>query len=212
MIDVDHQINAVRRTVGRGVLEAGEAHVVTLSRVYDTTVEDLWDCCTNSERIPRWFLPVTGDLRLGGRYQLEGNAGGEVLECEPPHRFAATWEFGGAVSWIDVAITAEGDQSRFTLEHLALPGEHWAQFGPGAVGIGWDLAMVGLTLHLASAEAIDSKAVEAWTTSPDGLRFMTASGAAWGEADEARGEDPEVARAAAERTIVAYTTLPDAPA
>ncbi|MGH9273795.1 MAG: SRPBCC family protein, partial [Acidimicrobiales bacterium] len=170
MIDVDRQINAVSRTVGRRVLEAGEAHVVTLSQVYETTAEDLWDCCTNPERIPRWFLPVSGDLRLGGRYQLEGNAGGEVLECEPPHRFAATWEYGDATSWIEVTITPEDDRARFTLEHLALPDEHWEQFGPGAVGIGWDLGMIGLALHLASADAVDSKAVEVWTTSPDGLR------------------------------------------
>ena len=28
--------------------------------------------------------PISGDLRLGGRYQLQGNAGGEILVCEPP--------------------------------------------------------------------------------------------------------------------------------
>ena len=212
MIDVTHQINAVSRQVGSRVLDAGEARTVTISQAYDTDVEDLWDACTNPERIPRWFLPVTGELRPGGRYQLEGNAGGEVLECEPPQRFTATWEFGGAVSWIEVTITPEDDRARLTLEHLALPDEHWGEFGPGAVGIGWDLAMIGLTLHLASGEAVDSAAVMAWTTSPEGLRFMTDSGTAWGAADEARGEDPEVARAATQRTIAAYTTLPDEPA
>ncbi|MGH9223767.1 MAG: hypothetical protein ACRD2W_08260 [Acidimicrobiales bacterium] len=49
--------------------------VVSISRTYDTTVEDLFDACTSAERIPRWFLPVTGNLRVGGRYQLAGNAG-----------------------------------------------------------------------------------------------------------------------------------------
>ena len=195
MIEVDHQINAVRRTVGRRTLEAGEAHVVTVSQAYDTTVEDLWDCCTNAERLPRWFLPVTGELRVGGRYQLEGNAGGEILECEPPHRLAATWEYGDAVSWIEVAVTPEGDGARVTLEHLALPDEHWDQFGPGAVGIGWDLAVVGLALHLETGVPVDAAEVQAWTISPDGLRFMTDSGTAWGEADADFGEDPEVAPA-----------------
>lgn len=211
MIDVDHQINAVRRTVGRRVLEAGEAHVVTISQIYDTTVDDLWDCCTNPERIPRWFLPVTGDLRIGGRYQLEGNAGGEVLTCDPPHRFTATWEFGEAISWIEVTIAAEGDRARFTLEHLALPDDHWGQFGPGAVGIGWELGLLGLHLHLSSGEAVDPSAFETWSASPDGQRFVTESGTAWGAADEARGEDPQIARAAAERTIAAYTTPPAPP-
>ena len=72
MIDVDHQITTVRRTVGPRSVEAGKARVVTLSRVYDTTAEDLWDTCTNPERIPRWFLPVSGDLHVGGRYRSRG--------------------------------------------------------------------------------------------------------------------------------------------
>ena len=74
MIDVTQQINAVRRQVGTRVLEAGEARTVTVSQSYNAAVEDVWDACTNPERIPRWFLPITGDLRPGGRYQLQGNA------------------------------------------------------------------------------------------------------------------------------------------
>ena len=72
MIDVDHQINPVQRQVGSRVLEPGEARVVTVSQTYDTTLDDLWDACTNPERILRWFTPVSGDLRLGGRYQSGG--------------------------------------------------------------------------------------------------------------------------------------------
>src|SRR6266513_248978 len=102
MIDVTQQIYAVRRRVGTRVLEAGEARVVTISQAYRADLEDVWDACTNPERIPRWFLPVSGELKLGGRYQLEGNAGGTVERCEPPHGFAATWEYGGEVSWIEV--------------------------------------------------------------------------------------------------------------
>src|SRR5689334_23616439 len=114
MIDVTHQMNRTRRSVGDRVLEAGEAHVVTIGQAYPTDAADLWDALTNSERIPRWFLPVSGDLRVGGRYQLEGNAGGTVLSCDPPREFTATWEFNGAVSWIEVRVFEEGvDQSRF---------------------------------------------------------------------------------------------------
>ena len=69
---------------------------MTLTRLYDTSVDDLWDALTSKERIPRWFLPVEGDLKLGGRYQLKGNAGGTITACTPPNHFAATWEFGGA--------------------------------------------------------------------------------------------------------------------
>ena len=108
MIDATQQINTVRRTVGTRALEAGEVRVVTISQSYDTDAADLWDACTNIERIRRWLLPVTGDLRVGGQYQLEGNANGTILTCGPPRAFTATWECGGDVSWIEVQITSEG--------------------------------------------------------------------------------------------------------
>src|ERR1700730_11920499 len=86
--DVFRQIGVVFREVGSREHEGRLARVVAAARSYDTTVEDLWDAITNAERIPRWFLPVSGDLRLGGRYQLQGNAGGEVTRCEPPRLLA----------------------------------------------------------------------------------------------------------------------------
>lgn len=211
MIDVSHQISAVRRTLGDRVLEGKEARVLTISQVYDTGVDDLWDACTNAERIPRWFLPVSGELKVGGKYQLEGNAGGTIERCDPPKSFAATWEYGGIISWIEVRLTPEGDGTRFELEHVAHIDERWDEFGPGAVGIGWDGALVGLVLHLAApGTAVDPEAAMAWMMSPDGIRFMTASNEAWYEADVAAGADPAKARAAADRTLKAYTTPPEA--
>ena len=52
--------------------------VAVARRTYPTDQADLWDCLTNAERIPRWFLPVSGELVEGGRYQTEGNAGGVI--------------------------------------------------------------------------------------------------------------------------------------
>lgn len=210
MIDVTHQISTVRRSVGSRVLEAGEARVSTISRVYDADVDDVWDACTNPERIPRWFLPVTGELRVHGRYQLEGNAGGTIETCEPPHRFTATWEYGDEVSWIEVRVVAEsGDRTRFELEHIAhVDDERWAEYGPGATGVGWDLALVGLTLHLASGEAVDAASVMAWSISEDGLRFARESSERWRDASIAAGTDPAEATAAAARTTAFYTEVP----
>jgi uncharacterized protein YndB with AHSA1/START domain len=205
MIDVDHQINTVRRTVGTRVLESGEARVVTVSQSYDTDLADLWDACTNIERIPRWFLPITGDLKVGGQYQLEGNANGTILTCEPPRAFTATWEYGGNVSWIDVSISADGpDRSRRLLEHIANVGDHWQEFGPGAVGIGWDLGLVGLAIHLSTGEAVDPQLGQQWTTSDEGRRFMALSSEAWYDANVAGGADPAWARPAADRCVSAY--------
>ena len=206
MIDVSHQINEVRRQVGDRVLEAGKARVMTLSQTYPGSLEDVWDACTNPERIPRWFLPVTGDLRVGGRYQLEGNAGGTIERCEPPHSFAATWEMGGQVSWIEVRLSQEAEgRIRLELEHLAhVPDEFWAQFGPGAVGIGWDLSLMGLAQHLTGAAQVTPDKSAAWLASAEARRFMEISNERWRLASIAAGTPDAEAGAAAQRCLAFY--------
>jgi uncharacterized protein YndB with AHSA1/START domain len=212
MIDVVHQINAVQRRVGARTLEAGEARTVVVSQAYDAAVEDVWDACTSAERIPRWFLPISGDLELGGRYQLEGNAGGTVERCDPPKSFFVTWEFGGQVSWVEVRLTAEGTaRTRLEIEHIAHVGDDmWAQFGPGAVGIGWDSIFLGLSQHLSGSPAVDPSNSAAWVASDEGRRFMTLSGERWRDAHIASGADETQAREMSERVIAAYTGTPSA--
>lgn len=179
-------------------------------RLYDTTVEDLWEAITTPTRLARWFLPVEGDLRLGGRYQLKGNAGGTITRCDRPTALDLTWEFAGGTSWVNLRLAPAGDQARLTLEHIAhkdgIGEAHLAKYGPGATGVGWDLGLHGLTLHLADpAVAIDPAAFAAWTASPDGHAFIRQCGEAWGAAAIAAGADPETARAQAARTIAFYT-------
>jgi uncharacterized protein YndB with AHSA1/START domain len=189
----------------------GKPAVVAIAiRSYDTTVEDLWQAITTRERLERWFLPVEGELKLGGRYQLKGNAGGTITRCDPPDAFDVTWEFGGGTSWVQVRLAPAGNRARLTLEHIAHRGgigeEHMKQFGPGAVGVGWDLALHGLELHIASPDAtLDHAEMEAWTVSSEGKALVRMAGEAWGAADAESGEDPAEARARAERTIAFYT-------
>jgi len=206
-IDVDHQINAVARKLGARTIDVGQAHVVTVSQAYDTDPADLWDAVTNIERIPRWFLPISGDLQLGGSYQLEGQAGGTILTCDPPKNFTATWEFGGKVSWIDVSIEGVGPaRARLVLEHImpVLDDEIWRQFGPGSVSMGWDSMLLGLALHLATGEAIDPSFGQQWMGTEDGRRFLTLSGDRWYDVNVAFGTDPAAARAMADRCLAAY--------
>ncbi|MET7671123.1 SRPBCC family protein [Micromonospora luteifusca] len=213
MINAIEQINAVQRQVGSRTLEAGEARVSTLSQTYQATLDDLWDACTNAERIPRWFLPITGDLRLHGRYQLQGNAGGTIESCDPPHRFTATWEYGGEVSWIEVRLTpVDAERTRFELDHIAhVDQDRWAQFGPGAVGVGWDLGLLGLASHLAGdGSGVSPEQSAEWSASDEGRRTMELSSQLWGEASIAAGTDADEAKAAAERTTAAYTGAPEA--
>jgi uncharacterized protein YndB with AHSA1/START domain len=208
MIDVVRQVNAAQRRVGGRTLQAGQARAVTIARIYETSVADLWDACTNPERIPRWFLPISGELRLGGRYQLEGNAGGTIESCDPPHGFSATWEYGASTGWIEVRFSARGDaHTLFELEHITPinDGGHWDRFGPGATGVGWDLALIGLTLYLTSGSEVDPREIAAWSASEDGRRFISSSARSWCEADVAGGADPPAAQEAADRTAAFYT-------
>ncbi|GAA0812864.1 SRPBCC family protein [Spirilliplanes yamanashiensis] len=210
MIQGEQQIDAVTRTVSAREVPAGAVRVVSLSQAYDTGLDDLWDAVTSAERLPRWFLPVTGELREGGRYQFEGNAGGTIERCAKP-ALSATWEFGGQISWVEVRLVAEGpERTRLELDHLALADDKtWAEYGPGATGVGWDGGLMGLHLYLSGdGSPVDREAVAAWSASDDGKRFVTASSERWYEAAVAGGEDPAVARAAADRTTAAYTGAP----
>jgi uncharacterized protein YndB with AHSA1/START domain len=206
MSDIVDQINHIRRQVGSRTVAEGEARTLVLRRTYDATVEDVWDACTDPERIGRWFLPVSGDLKLGGHYQLEGNAGGEILRCEPPQLLKVSWLFGedSGFSEVELRLTAEDEAERTTveLEHVAVvPPEMWDQFGPGAVGVGWDLMMLGLGLHL-SGDTIDDLA--AWQESDEAREFMTRSSEAWGEAYGASGAPSDVVAAAVRSTTGFY--------
>ncbi len=250
-IDTLTKAGLVARTLDTVDRDGKPAKRITAARTYPTSVEDLWDAVTNIDRIPRWFLPVTGDLRPGGRYQLEGNAGGEVLECEPPRRFEITWEMGDDTSWVTVELTgvatspyhydlllAEpdripadlhytsrelalatvdqqvgmltgdpgGDEAHLELRHVAhVPDEFWDQFGPGAVGVGWDGALVGLDLHISSGKSVDPEEFRSWEATPEGAAFMRTSSTAWAEAAIAAGVEPEVARGWEERVAAFYT-------
>jgi uncharacterized protein YndB with AHSA1/START domain len=206
MSDIVDQINHIRRQVGSRTVAEGDARTLVLRRTYDATVEDVWDACTDPERIGRWFLPVSGDLKLGGHYQLEGNAGGEILRCEPPQLLKVSWLFGedSGFSEVELRLTAEDEAERTTveLEHVAVvPPEMWDQFGPGAVGVGWDLMMLGLGLHL-SGDTIDDLA--AWQESDEAREFMTRSSEAWGEAYGASGAPSDVVAAAVRSTTGFY--------
>ena len=211
-VDIARHIGAVSRKLESRMHEGRMARVALATRSYDTTIEDAWDAITSAERIPRWFLPITGDLRLGGRYQLQGNAGGTVTRCEPPRLLALTWEFGGETSWVTVTLAAEGAGTRLELEHMAhVKDEFWDQYGPGAVGVGWDGALLGLALHLASGSAFDRKEAETWMTSDEGKAFYRACSEDWCRASIAAGTDPAAAKAAAARTTAFYTgeSLPE---
>ena len=216
MVDINAQLDAVDRAVTSEERDGETVRVQTLAQTYPAPIDDVWDALTSAERIPRWFMPVSGELRLGGRYQLEGNAGGTVESCDAPNAFRVTWEYGGGVTWLNVRLTEiAGDRTRVQLEHTARAGdiggdEMWEQFGPSATGIGWDQTILGLSEHLAGGSLTPEGGAE-WVASEEGLQFMRGSADRWALAHAASGTEPEAARKAADTTYAAYTGAEPAP-
>ncbi|MDE2690820.1 MAG: SRPBCC domain-containing protein [Acidobacteriota bacterium] len=204
-LDVEGHLAAVERAVSSLERDGRPARSVTLARGFPVPLEDLWDAVTNGERIARWFAPITGELEPGGRYQLEGNAGGLITACEPPSGYAVTWEFAGDTSWVEVRCgeDAEGG-ARLELTHTMLHSPHWDQYGPGATGVGWELGLLGLPLHLEQPnEPRPDEA--AFATSPEGKALIAGSSDAWGEAAITAGVDADAAHSRANRTTAFYT-------
>lgn len=211
--DLNAHLAAMTRSVRSGTRDGVPTKVVVAARTFAASPEDLWDAIANPARLGRWFLPITGDLRLGGRYQLHGNAGGVIEACDAPQHLAVTWEYGGQVSWVTLRIAPDGAGARLELEHAAPfdagspAAEFWSTYGPGAAGVGWDMGFQGLARHLEDpgAPAPDPEAVAAWAASPEGRTLYAATSRAWGEAAIADGTPAQEAMAAAERTRAFYT-------
>lgn len=113
MIDIASQLKAIHRQVERQLPADGSGEVVSvlLRRSYDAPVGDVWDAVTQPDRIKRWFMPINGDLRAGGNFQLEGNAAGDILACEPP-RLRTAPPAEGELRWADQHRRAAPDPRR----------------------------------------------------------------------------------------------------
>jgi uncharacterized protein YndB with AHSA1/START domain len=207
-IEVARLLGAVTRETTTREIEGKPAVAVVACRTYDTSLADLWDAVTNPERIPRWFAPVSGDLKLGGRYKIEGNASGTITRCIPPRELALTWEFAGTTSWVEVRLEAASRGGTvLQIEHIYHPWEEFEkQYGPGAGGVGWEFSLAGLDLHLASPAAAPtpSELESTWLKSEDGKAFIRGASEGWGAAAIAAGTPEMAAREAAQRTEQFY--------
>lgn len=194
-------------TVRYGYKDEREVASVEVTRSFDAAVEEVWAALTSTERLSRWFARVTGSLEPGGSYQVEGNASGVVEQCHPPRGFRITWEHEGAHSWVEVEV-AELAETR-TVVRISHTGptatDHWRTFGPAAAGLGWDLAVVGLAMHLADGGGDVTEAGLAWAAAPVGIAYVRACGEGWEQADVAAGGDEPQARTRAAASVAFYT-------
>jgi len=163
MTDTASWLKTIHREVDAEDTEAGRARSVLLRRSFAAPAEDVWDALTNPTRLKRWFYPISGDLRVGGKYQLEGNAGGEIRTCDKPSLLVLTWEYdGGGSSDLEVKLSPEGDSTVVELKHTAvLPfdDEMWAA-GIGQFAPGWDHGFSRLDAYLRGELAEDDSPTE----------------------------------------------------
>ena len=200
IIDIAKQIGAISREVSRQHTGTGETVAVTLERRYPADQADVWQAITDPERVRRWFLPLTGELRQGGNFQLEGHAGGDILTCEAPRHLVVT--FGGDSSIVDVLLSGDDQQTLLKLTH-SVPIE-LAGSGAGAlyVGPGWDGALLGIALYLAG-EAVGDPVATA--NSPEVQDFNVRSIQEWVAAVEAsRTADADSIAAAQQASLAQF--------
>lgn len=208
-MDFSKAFGATFREVGEGERDGRPTHIVRASRTYPTTPDDLWSAMTQKERIRRWFAEVSGDFKPGGRFSIKGNADGDITVCDLPRSLALTWEFGGNMSWVRVTIEDADDGVLLTLEHELPTDEkseaHWDQYGPGATGVGWELALLGLDAYLSGDGQSLLDAGAAWAESEQGKAILRTWAEAWGESHIKAGTASGIARDTAKRTAGFYT-------
>lgn len=208
-MDFSDAFGATFREVDSGQRDGSPTHIIRARRTYPTTPDDLWDALTEKDRVRRWFAEVSGDFKLGGRFSVNGNADGDITVCEPPKSLASTWEFGGNTSWVRITIENAEDGAVLVLEH-ELPADkkseaHWDQYGPGATGVGWEMAIFGLDAHLSGDGKSLLQAGFAWMESTQGRATLRMWAKAWGDAHVKAGASAQTGYGMAKRTAAFYT-------
>jgi len=220
--DYKATLSSVTRTVIKGHLpdsagtsgdgKPGDSNfrTIRLARDFAVDVDTVWRAITQPDRLALWFAPVSGDLVLGGQYHVQGNARGTIRRCDPGSVLELTWEFGDDVSYVRVSLAASqrsNGAAALTLEHETPVTDHWAKFGPGAGGVGWDMALAGLESYLEETELPRDE--DWWAEAAEPRAFLEGSSAAWRAAAVAAGEDESWARDAELRNTRFY--VPEKP-
>jgi uncharacterized protein YndB with AHSA1/START domain len=103
--------------------------IVTRTLAYP--VDRVWRAMTDPVALAAWFWPqrfnptAEVDLRVGGRYRIDGPAvgiavSGEYVAVEPPHKLIFTWAWDGeddeTLVTVDLTATAGGTDVRLRHE------------------------------------------------------------------------------------------------
>lgn len=116
--------------------------------VYNTDIDDLWQAITTRERLARWMVGYTGDLREGGIWAVatdgdeEPWARGTITACDAPRSFATTWHAAGEEP-TDLTVTLETVEggTRMRLVHTGIRSIFY--------GAGWQTYLERLAAEVA---------------------------------------------------------------
>lgn len=202
-------VDAVRRGVELLEVDGGVRVETSLTTTFGASPAELWPLLTRAPRLARWYGPVTGRLVEGGEFSTVAGAHGRILEVEAPHRLHLTWEYADRVDDLQISLDPQDDgTSEFRIIHRGdVPRETFDAYGPGAMAIGWDIAVLGLAAATGGWRALrlDVPAPgPVWLASEEGQSWVRAWSIRWAAASVAAGTDDEVARHAEMETTRAY--------
>ena len=142
------------------IQQHGDGYRLVFEEVYATDIDDLWSAVTERERLARWMADYSGDLRLGGHWEVADGDGegvwgrGAVTACEAPHRFTTVWHAEGEEpTELTVRLEPAAGGTRLILEHTGIRSSTY--------GAGWQTYLEGLGAHVAGPGAEGLRG-EAW--------------------------------------------------
>ncbi len=94
-------------------IDSGEARVAVFQRAYDAPIEDVWDACTNPDRLRRWYAPVSGDLHVGGTFEQPPMGTGKIVSCVAPHHLKLS--LGAGQDEIELHLSTRGSAAMTAL-------------------------------------------------------------------------------------------------
>lgn len=185
----DASLDKVERSMGDREIAEGSARTAVLRRRYDAPIQDVWDAITTPERVDRFFLPVSGDLRVGSTYSLQGQASGEILACEAPSLLRLQWtppDDRGYSDQVEVRLVTDGpDATWLELEHASVADvfRNDPETGCYGVGTGWEGPLHFLGEYLRGA--LPDRPASEWFTFDEAeeMRLADPRGRAWAKVE-----------------------------
>ena len=129
---------------------------VRVEDVFDTDIDDLWQACTQPERLARWIAEVSGDLLPGGEFGACFTSGwegtGQVELCEPSHHLVVVTRESGSSDEevIEATLNTDGQRTTLIIEERGLPADRLPDYGAG-----WQVHVEDLGAHLAGRDRCD---------------------------------------------------------